>query len=107
MLKIKHGNEEIYTCTFKKNCQFVIISTESIKTGEEYTLVINGEEIENFEISSIITNIGNGGANGLGGMNGMGGMNRETGKMPNDKGGMRENFGEREMNFSGEFDRRK
>ncbi|MBQ8379897.1 MAG: carbohydrate-binding domain-containing protein [Clostridia bacterium] len=107
VLKIKHGNEEIYTCTFKKNCQSVIISTESIKTGEEYVLVINDEEIETFEISSLMTNIGSNGDNGIGGMNGKGEMNREPGKMPNDKGGMRENFGEREMNFSGEVDRRK
>lgn len=99
VLKIKHDNEEIYTCTFKKNCQSVIISIEALKTGEQYTLMINDEEIETFEISSSIINIGNN--------NGIGGMNRGQGKMPNDKGGMRENFWGKEMNFSGEFDRRK
>lgn len=107
VLKIKHGNEEIYTCTFKKNCQSAIISTEELKTGEEYTIVINDEEIETFEISSLMTNIGGNGDNGIGVMNGKGDMKREQGKMPNDKGGMRENFGGREMNFSGDFDRRK
>lgn len=101
VLKIKCDNEEIYACTLKKNCQSIIISIEELKIGEQYTLVINDEEIETFEIESLITNIGSVNSNG------MGGMNREPRKMQYDKGGMISNFDGKEMNFSGEFDRRK
>lgn len=79
------GNE-IYGITLLKSCRSVIISLPDFTKGKTYTVYVNGTQLSEFTISSIITSVGstqNGGTGGNmngGGMNG-GGMNGGHGGM--------------------------
>lgn len=58
LIEIKVGNTTIYSCTLRKNCQSIILSTPILTTGTEYSLYQNDNEIKTFTISSIITTVG-------------------------------------------------
>lgn len=65
-LEIINGENVVYTCTLKKKCQSIIISSNLLKADTEYSLRINNEIVETFRVSNIVTSIG-GGTNGVNG----------------------------------------
>lgn len=72
-IAIANDNETILTYTLSKNCQAIIISSDSFEKNKKYIVYLNDEAIDEIEISSIITTIGKNNQK----INNEGQMNRE------------------------------
>jgi len=53
------NNNTLMQCTNPKSFSSVLFSSSSLKKNENYTLLIDNEEVETFTITSISTNVGN------------------------------------------------
>lgn len=82
MLKDSQGNEVI-AYTPVKSFNSIVFSDKNLKNGETYTVYADGEEIDSFTISQVITTVGNGGGMQGGGFGGGGMKNGGFGREEN------------------------
>ena len=83
LIEIKNSAEEtIFSHTSAKTFNHLSAGDEKFKTGETYTIYVNGSKYETFTISSTTTTVGSGGnmgpgAGGVPDMNGAGGQDNK------------------------------
>ena len=71
-ITIKCGNDEIMSYTANKSAGHIMYSSDKLKTGETYTVYVNGNEAASGTIESALTTMGTASGN----MGGFGGMRR-------------------------------
>lgn len=65
MIRIRNSSgEEIFSYTPQKRYSFLTFSSEQLKIGDTYTVLVNGVEEKNFVLSEAITTFGNGSGKG-------------------------------------------